>query len=227
MKKRVNIPRLSGLVIQRFENATRKVKGKPHSDINVANWLFWFWRCDLRKIHGEEFRDLQWEAVVFAYTPGPRNDLPLTSLPSRKDLLQMQEWVVTLWTRIKGKRFVPLPPMTISYLTAHEGKLVRVTPPVSVSWMAAFQARVGEILTSDEVARRVRFCSECDEPFLAEKRQSYCKAACSQKTRTRLYRKKHRDQLNAKRRAFYKKQQVDRRGGPIRIMTRKAEVLKS
>ena len=203
------VPRLSGAVVADFMRAQHRVKGEPYARTNVVRWLLNFSFRNSSRLSKAEWCDVQWEALVFAYDAGEANLHPMTPLPTKPDLREIQQWLLRLWSDLgnlgKGDWLTIRPVAPARMLRREDGKLYGMVPPLSVPWSEAFKASVYETLTADEVARRFRFCQECRHPFCARKRQAYCSSSCSQKHRTREWRQKNRVRFRAARRAAYKR----------------------
>ncbi len=199
-------PRLTGAVVDAFLRAEDRVKGKPYARTNLVRWLLDFSFRNSSGFSRTEWCDVQWEALVFAYDAGERSHHPMTPLPTKPELMEIQQWLLRLWSDLgKGDWTIIRPVGPVRMLKQQDGKLHGMVPPLSVPWSEAFKAGVYETLTADEVARRFRFCQECRHPFCARKRQAYCSSSCSQKHRTREWRQKNRVRFRAARRAAYKR----------------------
>jgi hypothetical protein len=81
-----------------------------------------------------------------------------------------------------------------------------------------FRERVYEVLSAE--ANRFRVCVECRAAFIATKRQRFCTRPCAQRHRTRRYRRLHRDEVTARRRAAYERAQKRRYGANVRVAKR-------
>jgi hypothetical protein len=69
--------------------------------------------------------------------------------------------------------------------------------------------------------RPIRSCLECGRLFLPTKRQAYCSSRCGYRARKHRYVTKHKETVNQKRRAAYKRKRGAGRAAPIRIQPRK------
>jgi hypothetical protein len=220
-QKEPEVSRLSGAVVADFLRAESRVKGKPYARTNVMRWLLDFSFRDSAGFSLSDWHAVQWEALVFAYDADKDSVLPGLPLPTKQELIQIQHWLLDLWSCLnKGDR-VPIqtwPPARM--LIWQDGKLHDIGDPLSVPWSEAFKARTYEISTAGEVGNRFCFCQECSRPYCARKRQAYCSSACSQKHRTREWRQKNPAEFRAARRAAYKRKVEALLGRPVKIATR-------
>ncbi len=221
-------PPLTGAEVERYLKAVPYVKGQPYARISYARWLLGFAACDLTKLSPAEWSDLRWQAIVFAYNPGPGNAmLRAASLPNKTAVQVMQGWVQKLWPDLQKAQPVILPASSRSMLAYSDGRFVRIFLPHWDPWPIAFAASVGELLTDPEVAPRIRFCLQCHKPFCANKRQTYCSGSCSLTHRTYKWRKQNPERFRAARREAYQRKVKAKLGGAVRVGTRSTGVRRS
>ena len=205
-RRDLGVPHLSGAVIEVVEKAQHRVKGKPYARTNVVRWLLDFSFRDSSHFSKTEWRDARLEAFIFAYNAGEGSFMPGDTLPTKDELMEIQQWLLRLWSDLGKGDLTCIPRLgPVGLLQHQDGKLYASQDAAGVPWFMAFRASVYETLAADDVRRRFRFCQECRHPFCARKRQVYCSSSCSQKHRTREWRQKNRVRFRAARRAAYKR----------------------
>ena len=181
-------------------------------------WLLNFSFREIASFSQKDWHDVQWDALVFAYDADEESVMPRVPPPSKDDLMHIQQWLLNLWSALRSGNLVPIqtkPPARM--LKWMDGKLHGIGIPLSIPWSEAFKARTYEISTAGDVVERFRFCPECDRPYCAKKRQAYCSPACSQKHRTREWRKSKPHRFRATRREAYKRKIETTLGRPVKI----------
>jgi hypothetical protein len=210
-----------------YRQALDRVSGRPSTIEGFAHWLLSFSVTSNASFSAKNWKDFQWEGFVFAYPDGfPTMDgEAIRSLPSKTDLIQMQNWAGSLWKHLeKGERVYIESNRWLAELHAEHDRIVGFASPRMSSWSESFKFEAFQVLTAKDLDGRFRFCKreKCRRPFLSIKRQTFCSISCSQHHRTSLYRTKNREQFREKRREYYKKKTRERTGLPnLRIQTSK------
>ena len=83
----------------------------------------------------------------------------------------------------------------------HRYELGEVFWSYDTGWPDVFWTSVGNVLR--QYSRRIKKCGLCERHFLKRKRQTYCSAKCSQKTRGRRWYAAHHEEVRRKRHVAY------------------------
>jgi len=193
------------------------------SDESKARWLLSFAAVDLTRLLPGQRLDLGWEILAFVLPPSSE----VMKVPvDRHGEIQVPVESLHAWLH-KGVRQLqgPSPSWRLSTRTTLE--LLRHGHRLyAVSWGGddaltradRFEAEVARVLSS--LRARFRFCRNCGQPFIARKRQAYCRQTCSQTFRTRKYRAKDPDRAREQRRRAYEQSVRETHGPNVRIQHR-------
>ncbi len=209
-----------------FKAALAKV-GQTSED--RARWLLSFAERDVESLTRDERRAVQWEVIAFLL-----EDTDLKVLMSRRSphawplyrpgrIRQIHKALRAGLEAVRNGRRWPIRTIRDHFLELRDGTLRHWT--VRGAWKEDFFDHVYRALR--EVSRRFRLCPVDQRPFIARKRQAYCRHTCSQTARTRKYRAKHYERLQAARREAYVKKQKKKHGPNVQVGTRKSKVMTS
>lgn len=192
-----------------------------------VRWLLKFERLDHKKL--AELPEAQWTALQKEASDWARETFGILSrdgtplgLPTREDVQRAHFRVMDLMGHFRrGHAWETGVIRTNRTLVfdAKAGRFLRERPGGDMRWADVFLLQVYESLTDlDKAGYRFRFCLFCKKPFVGEGKQRYC-LGHSARARHVRYREANREQIQKRRKDYYKTFKADLTGIPEEEVT--------